>query len=249
MIQRSNVFFINFGNWKMFRFLKMCERFALNATIKDVEKVVPKIKIQNEIRNSYNIAPTASIACLKGEGEAITLSYFRWGLIPSWAKDSSIGNKMINARAETLMEKASFKRLLNRYRCIILASGFYEWFKASNDQIPHYITMNNDELMCFAGLYDNWKNENNEIITTATIITTEPNTLMALIHNRMPVILDPDDISLWLDTKIDFNEIRDKLKPIHSYKLRAYPVTHSVNNPQYNNADCLTPQGDDLVVS
>lgn len=227
----------------------MCERFALNATTKDVEKLVPKIKIQNEIRNSFNIAPSASIACLKDEGDSVALSYFRWGLIPSWAKDSSIGNKMINARAETLTEKVSFKRLLNRYRCIILASGFYEWFKAVNDQIPHYITMKNDELMCFAGLYDNWKNENNEIITTATIITTEPNTLMAQIHNRMPVILEPDDISDWLDTKLDFNILSDRLKPIPSYKLRAYPVSHLVNNPQYNNVDCLAPQGEDLVVS
>jgi putative SOS response-associated peptidase YedK len=227
----------------------MCERFALKATIKDVEKLVPKIKIQNEIRNSFNIAPTASIACLKGEGDSVALSYFRWGLIPSWAKDSSIGNKMINARSESLADKVSFKRLLNRYRCIILASGFYEWYKAGNDQIPHYITMKNDELMCFAGLYDNWKNENNEIITTATIITTEPNSLMAMIYNRMPVILDPDDINSWLDNKVDFNMIRDILKPIHSNKLRAYPVSYAVNNPQYNIIDCLTPQGADLVVS
>lgn len=227
----------------------MCGRFALKATTKDLEKLVPNIKISDDIRNNYNIAPTASIACLKIDGDSVTIAYFRWGLIPSWAKDSLIGNKMINARAETLTEKVSFKRLLNRNRCIVLASGFYEWMKIGNQKIPHFITTIDGNLMCFAGLYDNWKNENNEILTTATIITTEPNELMSKIHNRMPAIIDSDDIVRWLDTNIDFRQLSDKLKPIESTKLRAYPVSKAVGNPQHNVVECLSSVGEDLTIS
>jgi putative SOS response-associated peptidase YedK len=164
----------------------------------------------------------------------------RWGLIPSWAKDESIGSKMINARAETLAEKPSFKRLLRSRRCLIAADGFYEWQKEQGGKTPMYITMKDGEIFALAGLWDTWKNADGEQIRTCTIITTEPNELVTSIHNRMPVILPPEAREAWLDSTLhDDNLLVPLLKPYSADAMQARPVSRLVNNPQYDSAELI----------
>jgi len=224
----------------------MCGRFALKATTKDVEKLVPDLKITKKPGISYNIAPSSQIYAIKKKDDENLLCDFKWGLIPSWAKDESIGLKMINARAETLDEKVSFKRLVNTRRCIIPASGYYEWMKSDTGKIPYYITSSSGDLLCFAGLYDVWKNQNGETIESATIITTEPNLLMAQIHNRMPVIIERSNVRKWIEPKFKFQDLKHLLNPCDYQYLKAYPVSKAFNNPRINSEECLLAIGEEL---
>src|SRR6266705_10156 len=175
----------------------MCGRFTLST---DIKSVAAKFGVPPTLQASprYNVAPTQEVVSILSNGSA-HMEWLQWGLIPSWAKDESIGSKMINARAETLAEKPSFKRLLRSRRCLIVADGFYEWKKEQGGKTPMYITLEDGELFAFAGLWDTWKNADGEQIRTCTIITTSPNELMTPIHNRMPAILTPDARDAWLD--------------------------------------------------
>ena len=175
--------------------LSMCGRF----TFIDIEDIRERFKTEPiNLKPNYNVAPTQNVPVILNH----QLSMFRWGLIPSWAKDPSIGHKMINARAETVDEKPSFKHSLQRKRCLIVADGFYEWKKEGATKRPHRITLKNKELFGFAGLWDTWKSPLGEIINSCTIITTTHNELMAEIHDRMPVILSRDSERVWLDQSI-----------------------------------------------
>src|SRR5438876_8226876 len=182
----------------------MCGRFTLKADIETIAKVFhvkPALAVA-EITPRYNIAPTQEVVSILSNG-ASHLEALRWGLIPSWAKDEAIGSKMINARAETLAEKPSFKRLLHAKRCLVVADGFYEWRQEGRGpKTPMYITLKDGELFAFAGLWDAWKNTDGQVIRTCTIITTEPNELMASIHTRMPAILPRDAREIWLDAAL-----------------------------------------------
>jgi putative SOS response-associated peptidase YedK len=168
------------------------------------------------------------------------LAELRWGLIPSWAKDESIGSRMINARAESLAEKPSFKRLLHSKRCLIVADGFYEWKQENGSKTPMYITMKDDEPFAFAGLWDTWKNPDGEELRTCTIITTEPNALVAPIHNRMPAILLPDAREAWLDPSIKDDELLTHLlAPYPPEAMTARAVSRLVNDPKHDSPDVL----------
>src|ERR1051326_7982322 len=178
----------------------MCGRYTLTVDIKTIAEtfgVPPTI----ETAPRYNIAPTQEVVSILSNG-SIHLDWLQWGLIPSWAKDDSIGSKMINARAETLAEKPSFKRLLRSRRCLIVADGFYEWKKEGKGKVPMFITLEDQEPFAFAGLWDSWRDPDGQQIRTCTIITTEANELMAPIHNRMPVILPAQAREEWLDPSI-----------------------------------------------
>lgn len=189
----------------------------------------------------YNIAPTQPVIAAVHDGEKVRAGFMRWGLIPSWSKDSSIGSKMINARAETLQQKPSFKNLISRRRCIILASGFYEWKKldASQKQ-PVYIHLDKHLPFAVAGLWDRWRDEQGNSFTTCTIITTQPNEMMADIHDRMPVILSPENELKWLHPQQDWNTLADLLKP-YPAKMDYYPVMPTVNSPRYDHAELIQP--------
>jgi putative SOS response-associated peptidase YedK len=180
---------------------------------------------------------------MREEGnEQARLDLLRWGLIPSWAKEESIGSRMINARAETLAEKASFKRLLNSRRCLIVADGFYEWMQepGSKAKTPMYIRLKDDEPFAFAGLWDSWKNPAGEQIRTCTIITTEPNELMARIHNRMPAILSPEAREEWLDpTNHDLPLLSHLLGAYPADEMVARPVSRLVNDPKHDGAELI----------
>jgi putative SOS response-associated peptidase YedK len=218
----------------------MCGRFTLTHDINAIAQAfnvpVPP-SLQTGAR--YNIAPTQNIVTVMNDGST-HLDLLRWGLIPSWAKEESIGSKMINARAETLAEKPSFKRLLRSRRCLVVADGFYEWKKEPGGKTPMYITLQDGDLFAFAGLWDTWKNADEEQIRTCTIITTGPNELMAPIHNRMPAILTPEARDAWLDSTLhDEHALVPLLSSYSADAMKARPVSRLVNNPQYDSAELI----------
>ena len=218
----------------------MCGRFTLvhdiNAVAKAFNVPVPP-SLQTAPR--YNIAPTQNVVTILSNG-ATHLDLLRWGLIPSWAKDESIGSKMINARAETLAEKPSFKRLLTSKRCLVVADGFYEWKKEQGGKTPMYITLKSNEPFAFAGLWDTWKSPDGEQIRTCTLITTQPNELVASIHNRMPAILSYEAREEWLDPSLhDEHVLLPLLTSYPAEEMSARPVSRLVNNPQYEGAELI----------
>jgi len=218
----------------------MCGRFALSAKTKDIEKLFPQLKSNEELKPRYNIAPTQPIAAILNSSPN-EISFIKWGLIPFWAKDKSIGNKMINARAETLLEKPAFRNLLKKRRCLIIADGFFEWKKIEGEKrkIPYFIKMKSGNPFVFAGLWDQWKSEKGELITSATIITTRPNKDLKNIHNRMPVILLPQESKLWLSEEADINFLQNLLKPYPENQLEAYEVSTAVNNPVFDDVSVI----------
>lgn len=226
----------------------MCGRFALSPKTKDVEKLHP-IKVDlTKITPNYNIAPSQKIACIINDNE-LKQTELIWGLIPFWAKDQSIGNKLINARAETIDEKPAFKNSFKKRRCLILTSGFYEWKKISGGKkIPYFITLKSSSLFTFAGLWDEWTSPTGEIIQTATIITTDANQIMSGIHNRMPVILSPENSIIWLDMKSSEKTLKSLLMPYDSRDMQAYEVSLLVNNPRNNAPELIEPLSNDLLI-
>jgi putative SOS response-associated peptidase YedK len=220
----------------------MCGRFALSPKTKDIEHLVPGIKLEGELKPRFNIAPTQDIACILNESPT-ELSYLRWGLIPSWSKDESIGNKMINARGETISEKPSFRNAFRKRRCLILSSGFYEWKKTEGvaKKSPYFIFLRSGMPFAFAGVWESWKNPETGIrINSTSIITTFANELMLRLHDRMPVIIHPDNYELWLDNRNeDQNELLSILKPYSSEEMECYPVSDVVNNPRNDIEECI----------
>ena len=191
------------------------------------------------IEPRYNIAPSQEVPIIIKQSPNKVMM-MKWGLIPHWAKDPKIGYKTINARAETIADKPMFRSSLKSKRCLVPASGFYEWQATQQGKIPHYIHLNKEALFAFAGLYDIWKNEKEQEVYTFTIITTSPNTLIEKIHNRMPVILKESDEEKWLDAE-NFSIDKATLL-LHSYessKMDAYPVSRDVNSPDNDSPDLI----------
>lgn len=216
----------------------MCGRFTLTI---DINRVARAFNVAPTLQTTarYNVAPTQEVVTVMRNGAA-HLELLRWGLIPSWAKEESIGSKMINARAETLAEKPSFKRLLRGKRCLVVADGFYEWKQEHGGKVPMYITMKDHEPFAFAGLWDTWKNPEGEPIRTCTIITTNPNDVVLPIHNRMPAILTPEAREEWLDPGLqDDNVLLHLLSPYPSEAMMARPVSRLVNNPRNDSPELI----------
>ena len=219
----------------------MCGRYTLKTPVDSMVEAFEIEEYPSSITPSYNIAPTQEVAALVEVEEKRKLEMFHWGLIPSWAKDPAIGNKMINARAETVSEKPSFRSAFKKRRCLILADGFYEWQKTDDGKQPYYIKMEDDSPFAFAGLWEVWDKYGEEI-RSGTIITTDANDLMNEIHHRMPVILHPEDYGLWLDPDFDEKEaLTALLKPYPSDAMEAYPVSRRVNKPANNEPSVLEP--------
>jgi putative SOS response-associated peptidase YedK len=217
----------------------MCGRYTLKH---DIQAIAQEFHVAPSLQTAprYNIAPTQEVISVLQNGEA-HLELLRWGLIPSWAKEESIGSKMINARAETLAEKPSFKRLLHSKRCLVVSDGFYEWKQEGRGpKTPMYITLKDDDLFAFAGLWDAWKDADGLVIRTCTIITTEPNELMASIHTRMPAILSRDAREIWLDTAIrDEHALLPLLTPYPADQMSVRPVSRLVNDPRREGAELI----------
>ena len=179
----------------------MCGRYTLVTDQRTLEERFSFKGADLRWVANFNVAPTQSVLTVTAHEEA-RAQYMHWGLIPSWAKDASIGSRMINARAETLAEKPSFRTAFRRRRCLVLADGFYEWMKVGTSRRPMRIILRSGEPFAFAGLWESWKTPEGERLLSCTIITTGPNSLMAPIHNRMPVILSREAEPLWLDQSV-----------------------------------------------
>jgi putative SOS response-associated peptidase YedK len=221
----------------------MCGRFTLKAAAMSLKELfdladVPTLPLR------YNIAPTQNVAAVRQiSGQPCReLTMLRWGLIPSWAKDRTIGNRLINARADTVAEKPSFRSAYRQRRCLVVADGFYEWMKDNGKKQPYYIRLADGSPFAIAGLWEHWQGADGEIIDSCTLLTTEANDLMRPIHERMPVILPRQAYAQWLDPTVQRPEqIAPLLKPYPSEELIAGRVGMQVNNPRNEESSCVEP--------
>lgn len=219
----------------------MCGRFTLFT---DIEEIKERFDIQGsfdeEYQFSYNIAPSQSVLSVINDGVRNRLGYLRWGLIPFWAKDEKAGYKMINARAETIAEKASFRNAYKKKRCLIIADSFYEWKKTPERKIPMRIKLKNHAPFGMAGLWESWKSPEGISIYSCSVITTVPNELMTSIHDRMPVILKPEDEKDWLNPSInDPAYLQQYLKSFDSEQMVAFEVSTDVNSTKNNSPNLI----------
>ena len=220
----------------------MCGRFALKAPPRTIQK---HFHLSETVTLSprYNIAPSQTIAVvrhLQGKN-ARQLDMLRWGLIPGWAKDEKIGYKTINARAETLAQKPSFRAAFKKRRCLIAADGLYEWKHAGKIKQPFYIHLIDNSVFAFAGLWESWHSPEGSTIESCTIITTTPNELLGEIHDRMPVILPPVQYETWLQSTTQEQTLQELLKPYPAHEMKAYRVGTEVNSPKNDSPDCTLP--------
>ena len=222
----------------------MCGRMTITDPERVVEKFKPDSSKATLDRPRYNIAPAQRVPAMIMMKSKRVLGDLKWGLVPSWAKDSAIGNSMINARAETVAEKPAFRAAFKKRRCVIACDGFYEWQKSAQGKQPYYVRVDGGAPFGFAGLYEVWKSADNEKLSTCTIITTTPNEIMSPIHHRMPVILNPDDWSSWLDPANDDSASLQKLlRPFNASRMDAYPISTHVNSPAHDDERCVQPVG------
>lgn len=218
----------------------MCGRFTLYSPPSLLSSRFKIDKLPLEYAPSYNIAPTQSVLTIIPTNSGKKTGWMRWGLIPSWSKRGKFGFSIINARIETLTEKASFRNLVNRSRCLIIADGFYEWKQDGPTKTPHYISLKNREPFAFAGLWDQWRDAENEVITSCTIITKEADETIRSLHQRMPVILSGKTESLWLGPK-PFNVVKKHLSDDRTMSFSFYVVSTFVNSPSNNSPLCIHP--------
>ena len=220
----------------------MCGRFVLVADPNVIQQAFDLQSSPVDFGPRYNIAPTQYAPVITNEAPK-QLSMYKWGLIPSWAKDESVGNKMINARADGVADKPSYRSAFKRRRCIVPASGFYEWQKgAGKSKTPMYIHLKDDDLFAMAGLWEVWHDASGSEIRTFTIITTDANEFMAPIHDRMPVILHKSDYDLWLDPgEVPAAKLQPLLRGYEASKMTAYEVSKAVNTPSIDDPQLIQP--------
>lgn len=211
----------------------MCGRYTLYSTDELEDRY--RVGVSDAIRANYNVAPSQTMPVITSEG----LEMMRWGLIPPWAKDDKIGYNMINARSETIFEKATWKKPVLNRRCLIPANGFYEWQKQADKKQPFYIHFPSDEIFSFAGIWETWKHDGKET-HTYSIITTRPNDEMESIHDRMPVILHKEDEAQWLAADTE-DDIKVLLEPYTNGVLETYEVSKEVNTVKVNDKTLIGP--------
>ncbi len=224
----------------------MCGRFTLITRREDLarELGLPPDAIPEDLRPRYNIAPAQLVPILVKDRE-LRFAFFRWGLVPHWAEDPSIGSRMINARRETLAEKPSFRAPLASQRCLIIADGFYEWHEREKGRpkVPYYIRLKSKKPFTVAGLWSSWTAPNGEEILTCTIVTGTPNELISAIHHRMPVILPEGARDVWLDpANRDVPALLELLTPLSAEPMEMFPVSRRVNSPANDGPSLLEPE-------
>ena len=221
----------------------MCGRFTITLEMDIWQAAFDLQDIHVDWKSRYNVAPTQMIPVVK-DADQRKVEWMRWGLIPYWAKDESIGNRLINARSETIKEKPSFRNAFQRRRCLILADGFFEWQHNANPKapkVPYYFHLRNHKPFFFAGLWESWRPAKEmEEVHSCTIITTTPNELVGQMHNRMPVILDETTCWAWLQEQ-STNSLLNLLKPYPAERMQAYPVSTAINNPANDQAQIIQP--------
>ncbi len=218
----------------------MCGRFAFYSP-SEATAALFGVDGSVAVEPRYNIAPTQFIAAIReDEDRTRELVMLRWGLVPFWAKDPAIGNRMINARAETVAEKPSYRAAFRHRRCIVLADGFYEWRKEGDAKTPYFISLASGEPFGLAGLWENWKDKDSDAsLQTTTLITTAANDFMTPLHHRMPVIVQPDSANDWLSGAADFLQQAANNAPA----LQAWPVDRRVNNARNEGAELIDATG------
>lgn len=222
----------------------MCGRYRLSRRRQILEEYFHTESSEEDWEPRYNIAPTQPVPVIRQNPEepSRSLSLMKWGLIPSWAKNSSVAANMINARSETANEKPAFRDALKLRRCLIPADGFYEWQRSGKTKQPFCFEVRGGELFAFAGLWDHWRAPDGNMLESCTILTTASNQLLADIHDRMPVILAPDDYDLWLDPGMNkTGTALDLLTPLDAHLLNSYPVSARVNTVTNDDAECAAP--------
>ena len=229
----------------------MCGRY----TVRSIQPVAELfgISLPPEFQPRYNIAPTQDALVVRSAAESVGPAgvtrtrrgdLLRWGLVPSWADDPSVGNRMINARAETAAQKPAFREAMKRRRCLVPADGFYEWQarEGSKRKQPHLIRMKDDGPFAFGGLWESWWRGEDKV-ESFTILTTTPNDLVAPIHDRMPVIVPPGEYDRWLDSSVSAEKVTDLLRPYPVEEMVTQPVGTAVNNPANDDPSCVEACG------
>jgi putative SOS response-associated peptidase YedK len=216
----------------------MCGRYALTSPPEEIAKRFNLLWVP-AVPAHYNIAPSQMVPVVRQTEEGRELAMLKWGLIPSWAKDPAIGMRLINARAETLADKPAFRSAYRRRHCLIPADAFYEWKPIAGRKQPYCIRMADQAPFAMAGLWEHWSSPSGQALETCTIITTDANTLVGDLHNRMPAIVAPDDYAAWLDA--GNAQAQELLKPFPSEHMKVYPVSLRVNSVKNDDAQCLAP--------
>lgn len=219
----------------------MCGRFTLTADLDTLQLAFNLATVPAELPPRYNIAPSQPVAVITNEAPT-ALSFHTWGLLPSWAKDPALANKLINARSETAHEKPSFRSAFKRRRCLIPADGFFEWKREGNEKTPMFIHLKGRPVFALAGLWEVWNSPQGDEVRSCTILTTEANDFMKPIHDRMPVILDPADYEEWLVAgDAPALALHALMRPYDSDQMAAYAVSKLVNRPGNDTPQVIEP--------
>ncbi|MCC6203083.1 MAG: SOS response-associated peptidase [Gammaproteobacteria bacterium] len=218
----------------------MCGRFTLHTEGAQLAAQFG-VPAMARITPRYNIAPGQPLAALRGSAAAIELTHLRWGLVPSWAKDPAIGNRLINARAETIAEKPSFRAAFRRRRCLVPADGYYEWRTTATGKQPYYIHARDRQPFAFAGLWEHWQGADGSELETAALVTCGASTRLAAIHDRMPAIIDTHDHATWLDPAASATHLAALLRPAPDDAFDFTPVSRHVNSPVNDDPRCIEP--------
>ncbi len=219
----------------------MCGRYRLSRRKQILEERFDSVSGMEDWSPRYNIAPTQSVPVIRQNPKEPDreLSLFRWGLVPSWAKDPSVAARMVNARSETASTKPAFSEALKFRRCLVPADGFYEWQNSGKVKQPYCFEINDGELFAFAGIWERWNDPSGKPLETCSILTTTPNAVTSAIHDRMPVILNPDNYDLWLDPGLkDAALVSALLRPCDARLMRCYPVSSRVNSVINDDEEC-----------
>lgn len=217
----------------------MCGRYVLSATPEDLQRVFELTDLP-VIQPRFNIAPTQPVVMITTDAPH-DLNFALWGLVPGWSKDPKAGAKMINARSETAAEKPAFRSPWKYRRCLIPATGFYEWKVVNDAKQPNYIYLKQEPIFAFAGLWDVWRSADGDELVTCTILTTDANPMMKTLHDRMPVILPAAARELWLDKRADVNALRDLMRPYPEQDMTYHSVSRAVNTPANDFAELIRP--------
>ncbi|OAI41209.1 hypothetical protein AYO40_03625 [Planctomycetaceae bacterium SCGC AG-212-D15] len=226
----------------------MCGRFTMRSS-KKVLMDTFRLESAPELPLRYNVAPTQPVATVRQSAETSgrELALMRWGLIPAWAKEASVGNRLINARAETVADKPAFRNAFRQRRCLIIADGFYEWCKREKSKQAYLIHRPDDAPFAFAGLWEKWRDPEGQTVQSCSIITTDANAMMRPLHDRMPVILRRDEYDCWLDPAYhDRHRLLELLRPCPEDGLSLTAVGSRVNNARNEGPECVEPARDQL---
>jgi putative SOS response-associated peptidase YedK len=219
----------------------MCGRFTLSPPVSALQRALPGLALPADYRPRYNIAPTQPVLAARRLDDVTSVGWLRWGLVPPWARDPSIGNRMINARAETVREKPAFRSAYRKRRCVVMADGFYEWMRAGGGKVPMRIRLADGRPFGLAGLWERWIPHGGEPMESCTLVTTAANATVAGIHDRMPVILDSAARERWLDPQTRAGDLAALLAPYAGDDLEAYAVSTLVNSPANEMPECMVP--------